>query len=158
MSTCQLDFFHICYTLGFTVLTAELVGGIIPDEPVLQLLAMPAPSLLLIVGGLLVISWAMGAAGIKPHFRVSSLLAGTPTRPLVYTIMEDIVAVDGNGGQQWREALNARYEASPAFRQMLIRLNVFWGFAAVILGTILTIIIFTTPKTTGYGIGELLIT
>lgn len=116
---------------------------------------MPAPSLLFVVGVLLVISWVMRALGMRTPFRVSSLPAGTPTRPLVYTLMEDIVAVDGNGGQEWRAALNDRYEASPIFRQMLDRLNVFWGFGAVVLAIGLTAAIFIASVTVAYGLGEL---
>lgn len=116
---------------------------------------MPAPSLLFIVGVLLIISWGMRALGMRTPFRVSSLPAGTPTRPLIYTLMEDIVAVDGSGGQEWRVALNARYEASPIFRHMLDRLNVFWGFASVALAIALTSAIFTVPVTVAYGLGLL---
>lgn len=115
---------------------------------------MPAPSLLFIVGGLLIVSWALRTAGFKPSFRVSSVPAGIVIRPLVYTMMEDIVAVDGHGGQQWRQDLNARYEASIDFRKMVDRLNIFWGFGAFILAIILTIVVFTTPKSIGYGIGK----
>lgn len=97
----------------------------------------------------------MRITGTKTPFRVSSIPTGTITRPAIYAIIEDIVAVDGHGGQKWREDLNIRYEASPQFRQMLDRLNVFWGFGAVFLALVLTIIVFVTPKTIGYGVGRI---
>jgi hypothetical protein len=75
--------------------------------------------------------------------RVSSLPRGSPLRPGVYSIIEDVIAVDGSGGTEFRQRLNLRFQASHYFRQMLHRLTIFWAFGAIAAGSACTAIIFT---------------
>lgn len=105
-------------------------------------------------GGQLLLSFFAVLAGAKNIVRLSSLPPGSKTRPGSYTIIEDIVAVDGGGGRAFREALNTRYEASPLFRRMLHRLDGFWGFGAVIMAGAVTAVVWTVPVAVGYAIGE----
>jgi hypothetical protein len=128
--------------------------GTLPDEPIVPLVAQSTSTVMFVVGGEIVISFIMCLAGFKTPFRVSSLPSGTKTRPAIYTIIEDIVAVDGGGGRPFREALNARYEASPLFRRMLHRLNAWWGFGAVIVAGAVTTVLWTIPEEIGYGISQ----
>ena len=126
----------------------------VPDEPIVPLVAQSTSTVMFIVGGEVVISFFMCLFGINTPFRVSSLPPGAKTRPAVYTIIEDIVAVDGGGGRPFRKALNARYEASPHFRRMLHRLNAFWGFGAIFVAGVVTTVVWTIPEEVGYGIGQ----
>jgi len=71
----------------------------------------------------------------------------------LYVFIEDIVAVDGGGGQKYRRALRDRYLASPYFRQMLFEMNCFWAGGAIVWATVITIIIFTTPRDVAYTVG-----
>jgi hypothetical protein len=89
-------------------------------------------------------------------FRLSSLPAGHIAHPGIFTIIEDIIAVDGGGGVKFRAELVARYDASPLFRRMLHRLDGFWGFGAFICGGVVTALLWILPDTVGYGIGALL--
>lgn len=150
----QLDFFQINFALIFSFVTAELILGTLPTEPLLPLLSMPTPTVLLLVGFQLIISHFMYLAKTPIPFRISSLPRGSTARPLVYTIIEDIIGVDGGGRVAFREDLNRRYEASPLFRQMLYRLNAFWGFGAVAVAGIVTALLWTIPGEVAFGIGK----
>lgn len=74
----------------------------------------------------------------------------------LYVLIEDIVAVDGAGGQKYRRALRNRYLASPYFRQMLFEMNCFWGGGSIIFATVSTILIFTTPRDVAYVVSSVL--
>jgi len=74
-------------------------------------------------------------------------------RPGIYFIIEDVIAVDGGGDTAYRERLNARYEASHLFRQMLHRLTLFWASGAFVMAVICTIVIFTVPGPVAYAFG-----
>jgi len=148
-----LDFFQLSFAVCFVLVTVQIVLATLPEEPIVPLVAQSTSTVMFIVGGEVVISFFMCVSGTKIPFRVSSLPPGTKTRPAIYTIIEDIVAVDGGGGRPFREALNMRYEASPLFRRMLHRLNAFWGFGAVVVAGAVTSVLWTIPKEIGYGIG-----
>lgn len=85
--------------------------------------------------------------------RISSIPKGAQLRPCIYSIIEDVVAVDGSGGTAYREALNKRYEASHVFRAMLRRLGVFWAVGAQGCAVVCTILIFTIEKNAAYVVG-----
>lgn len=69
--------------------------------------------------------------------------------------MEDVVAVNAGAGRPFREALAARYNASPRFRRMIKVQSLFWSIPAVILAIACTVVIVIHPveKDVGYGIG-----
>jgi hypothetical protein len=114
---------------------------------------MPIPTLVFITGIELVITWIGMAAGAKTPFKVSSIPKGVPMRPTIYTVIEDVVAVDGGGGRAYRRALDERYEASPMFRQMLARVNMFWAIGCFVVGVTVTGAVLTVNKEVAFGIG-----
>lgn len=85
--------------------------------------------------------------------RMSSIPKGAQLRPAIYTMIEDVVAVDGSGGTTYREALNKRYESSHVFRAMLRRLGIFWSFGAEGMAVVTTIIVFTINGEAAYVVG-----
>lgn len=89
-------------------------------------------------------------------FRVSSTPKGGHVRPGVYTFVEDVVAVNGGAGRPYREALDARYNASKSFRILMIELSWFWSIGALVVGTVLTVLVcvHAVHKDVAYGIGE----
>jgi hypothetical protein len=82
--------------------------------------------------------------------RISSLPQGAPLRPGIYAYIEDICAVDGSGGTQFRQRLNLRYQASKAFREMLHRMTLFWAIGAITCSIVTTIIVFTIQRDAAY--------
>lgn len=68
--------------------------------------------------------------------------------------MEDVVAVNCGAGRPYREALAARYKASPRFRRMLYVQSIFWSIPSLLLAIPLTVIavIDPVPATAAYGV------
>jgi hypothetical protein len=89
--------------------------------------------------------------------RISSLPQGAPLRPGIYAYIEDICAVDGSGGTEFRQRLNLRYQASKGFRVMLHRLTLFWAIGAIVCSVVCTAIIFTITRDAAYVVRTLYI-
>jgi hypothetical protein len=111
---------------------------------------MPVSSMVFAFGVELLIIDVLRIAGYKAPVRISSLPRGSPLRPGIYSIIEDVVAVDGSGGTEFRQRLNLRYQASHLFRQMLHRLTLFWAFGACAIGAATTALVFTVEKDAAY--------
>lgn len=92
------------------------------------------------------------AQGYKAPFRISSTPKGSVMPTALYVLIEDIVAVDGAGGQKYRRALRDRYLASPPFRQMLWEMNCFWGGGSVLFAIITTALVFTLPRDAAFAV------
>jgi hypothetical protein len=151
-----LDWFHWNFSAAWIIIMIELIVGTVPEEPPIRLLAMPAASLLWWFGCELLFEDMLRFAGLRSPIRISSVPAGEPFRPGIYSIIEDVVAVDGSGGQEFRTRLNARYEASHYFRLMLHRLTLFWAFGAVGAALITTALVFTLERDAAYVVGWVL--
>lgn len=149
----QFDFFHWVISGMWVVVMAELIVGTTFTNPPIRLLSMPLTSLLWVFGLQMSLFEVMRLLRIPTPVRVSSNAKGSRLRPGVYSIIEDIVAVDGGGGTAYREQLDARYRASHIFRSMLERLSVFWAFGLVALAVIMTAIIFTIDPDVAYALG-----
>lgn len=92
------------------------------------------PSLLVGEVGLqLVITSFLTIFGVPLPFRFSSVGKGEPWRPAIYFLWEDLTAVDGGGGAEFRARLDLRYRSSPPFRSMLRDLGFLLGFGGMAL-------------------------
>lgn len=114
---------------------------------------MPLTTMLYTFGTELLLIDILRLFRVPAPFRLSSVPKGAQLRPCVYTVIEDICAVDGSGGTAFREALNRRYEASHVFRTMLRRLGIFWAVGAEGMAIVCTILIFTVSDNAAYAIG-----
>ena len=151
----KFDFTHFTLSFGYTYMTGILIGASIPHEPLVRPLALPAPLFFFQLGiQLLVTSWMHHTHRPAP-FRISSWAKGDRTPLLVYTLVEDIVAVDGSAGKEYRQRLMARYKISPKFRLMLAQLNWFWGIGALLDGAGTIVLLFTLDERIAYGVGKL---
>jgi hypothetical protein len=139
-----------------TVLRLTLHSGTCPKNPPIRLLAMPAPTMMFAIGVELLIVDVLRIMKIPAPCRISSLPQGAPLRPGIYAYIEDICAVDGSGGTEFRQRLNLRYQASKAFREMLHRLTLFWALGAIICSIVATAIIFTIQRDAAYIVRTLL--
>lgn len=74
--------------------------------------------------------------------------------PGVYYFIEDVAAVNSGAGRPFREALAARYKASPRFRRMLYVQSWFWSIPPLLVAIPLTVVavIPPVPATAAYGI------
>lgn len=135
-------------------MTAILIGASIPHEPLVRVLAIPVSLFFIQVSAELLLSGVLNLRGTPAPFKMSSVPKGGRIPPLVLTIVEDIVAVDGSAGKSYRKRLMDRYEASPRFRKMIRDLNWFWGIGAMLDGIGTLVVIWTVPKEVAYGVGK----
>ena len=149
----SFDFTHWTLSCGYTVMTAILIGASIPHEPKVRPLAIPVSLFLIQVGLQLVWSGWMNRSGRPAPCRISSIPKGGRVPPLVFTLVEDVVGVDGAGGREYRNALLARYGASPRFRKMMAQQNWFWAVGALVDGVGTMAVIWTVPEKVAYGVG-----
>jgi hypothetical protein len=106
-----------------------------------------------LVATLTALSLTLNRLGWKLPFRFGSVDAGNVVRPAIFYIVEDIVAVDGGGGVEYRKAFVARYDDSPIFRRMIWDLSVAWMLYFYVCAVLFTILVFTLPKAAVYAIG-----
>ena len=150
----SFDFTHWTLSFGYTVMTGILIGASIPHDPLVRPLAIPVSLFLIQVGCQLVWTGWMNARGGLAPCKISSVAKGERVPPLVLTIVEDIVGVDGAGGRVYRDSLMARYKVSERFRKMIAQQNWFWAVGALIDGIGTLVVIWTVPERVAYGVGK----
>ncbi|UKZ53463.1 hypothetical protein TrVGV298_007255 [Trichoderma virens] len=148
------DILNWTSVITITAVTALFIVGSAPHEVWLRVLCMPAPAILYCIGGVLLLITLFHAMNWPAPFRLSSTGKGEKVLPGVYYFIEDVVAVNAGAGRPYREALAARYNASPRFRRMLFVQSLFWSIPALILAAGLTVValIHPIPATVSYGI------
>ena len=137
-----LDWFHWNFSIAWIFIMIELIVGTVFEHPPIRVLAMPVASLLWWFAFELLTIDVLRYFHYPALLRISSVPKGAPLRPAIYSIVEDICAVDGSGGTEFRTRLNARYVASHYFRQMLHRLTLFWAFGTLIDAILTTALVF----------------
>lgn len=115
---------------------------------------MPVPTVFFMAAGSELLSTIAYLRNLRTPIRISSVAKGEPFRPGVYHVIEDVIAVEGHAGQNYRKALNERYQASPEFRRMLVKLSLAWSIPALAVAVISTAVVFTVPATIAFGIGK----
>jgi len=148
-----LDWFHWNFSAAWVFIIAELIIGTVFENPPIRLLAMPLASLCFWFAIELLVEDTMRLLGMPSPVRISSMPKGSLLRPGIYSIIEDVVAVDGSGGTKFRKRLNDRFEASHYFRQMLHRLTLFWAIGSAFIAVLTTILVFTLDGDVAYCIG-----
>ncbi|KAK2594698.1 hypothetical protein QQS21_007608 [Conoideocrella luteorostrata] len=140
--------------ITITAVTALFVVGSAPHIVWLRVLCMPAPAILYCLGGCMAVMMLYTVMGWKAPFRISSTAKGEPVLPAAYYFIEDVVAVNAKAGRPYREALAARYKASPRFQRMLYVQSIFWSIPSVILAAALTVVAVhpSVPATGAYGV------
>ncbi|KAJ5782527.1 hypothetical protein N7457_004301 [Penicillium paradoxum] len=148
-----LDFFQINFTILWLILAVELVVGSVPEQPYVRLIAMVLPTVMFYFGIVYLSLDIFRMMGFKAPFRISSTPKGSVMPTALYALIEDVVAVDGGGGQIYRYALRTRYLSSPYFRRMLFEMNCFWSGGSIICAAAITAIIFTVQENVAFTLG-----
>ncbi|KAL6886719.1 hypothetical protein HDV57DRAFT_399286 [Trichoderma longibrachiatum] len=148
------DILNWTSVVTITAVTALFIVGSAPHEVWLRVLCMPAPAILYCIGGVLALITLFHLMNWPAPFRLSSTGKGEKVLPGVYYFIEDVVAVNAGAGRPFREALAARYRASPRFRTMLLVQSLFWSIPALVLAAGLTVValLHPIPATVAYGI------
>jgi hypothetical protein len=133
MSESKFDFFHWNMLIGFIIVTAVLSAATAQDPQNIRQASMPQAIVLYLASSQLIITGIMAKMGWKTPIRFSSTPRGSVMKPGVFVLAEDIVAVDGAGGQEFREVLSVRYESSETFRRLVAQMNWFWGVGSMIV-------------------------
>ncbi|GJE93773.1 hypothetical protein PsYK624_099340 [Phanerochaete sordida] len=147
-----MDAFHVLISLTLFAFFVPLVVGssLSPASPRTTAMALPCVMLTFCTPMLLT---GLFDRRLRVPVRVSSLPPRAPLPPLTYTIVEDVVAVDGGGGLAFRHAWAHRYQSSRVMRRVLRVLALWWGLTGVALGGGLIAIAWTAPENTAYGLG-----
>lgn len=148
-----LDWFHWNFSAAWIFIMVELIVGTAFEQPPIRLLAMPLSSLLYWFTLEIMTEDILRYFNKPAPMRISSIQKGEPIRPGIYSIVEDICAVDGSGGTEFRTALDARYRASHYFRQMLHRLSEVWAITMLICAIVTTVLVFTLEPEVAYVVG-----
>lgn len=106
-----------------------------------------------IVATLTLSSLALNRLQVKLPFKFGSMEPGNVVRPAIFYIVEDIVAVDGDGGIEYRKAFGARYDSSPIFRKLIRDLSLIWTLYFYVFATLFTILVFKLPVAAVYAVG-----
>ena len=150
------DFVHWIATFSIAAVTAFLIIGSAPHIVWLRILSLPGPALLLCLGGGILFPTIYCVLGRPAPFRISSTAKGEKPYPGVFYIVEDVVAVNANAGRPYREAIHARYVASPRFQKMMLKQSWFWSIPSLIIAVVLIVLIciHEVDKNVAYGIGK----
>ncbi|KXH42036.1 hypothetical protein CSAL01_07252 [Colletotrichum salicis] len=146
--------FHWNFSLAWMIIMIELIVGTMPKKPPIRLLSLPAPTMLLTFGTQLLLIDVLRALHIPSPIRISSIPRHAQLRPGIYSLIEDICAVDGSGGTEFCVALDRRYEASHVFRAMLRKVDVLWAVGAEGCAVVCMVLVFTLREgEAGYVVG-----
>ncbi|KAL1593285.1 hypothetical protein SLS60_010893 [Paraconiothyrium brasiliense] len=155
-----LDVFQWGYFLVLIIISALVTSALGREDKdhddhdfQIRLMSLPAAVLMYVVATLTALSLALNRSGWQLPFRFGSLEAGNVLRPAVYYIVEDVVAVDGGGGIEYRKAFGARYDSSPIFRQMIFDLSLVWMLYFYVFAILFTILVFRLPIAAVYAVG-----
>ncbi|KAJ6099222.1 hypothetical protein N7467_000757 [Penicillium canescens] len=148
-----LDFFQINFTIVWLILAVELIVGSVPHEPYVRLIAMVLPTVMFYFGIVYLSLDIFRMMGFKAPFRISSTPKGSVMPTALYALIEDVVAVDGGGGQIYRYALRTRYLSSPYFRRMLFEMNCFWSGGSIVFAAAITAVVFTVEEPVAFTLG-----
>jgi len=150
----RFDATHWVLTIPFTVMLIIMIIFSAPHYPSIKALALPMPVGLIVAGAMFVVNgWAVQRKWRLMYFSLSSHVKNSICPPLTFCLVEDICAVDGKGGKNFRTAALARYYASPCFRRLLMQLVWFWSIPAIVVGIACIVIICVTNHDVAYGVG-----
>lgn len=147
-----MDYFMWNFLFGFATVTAIIVAGNVTLN--IRVVALGLPILLADVCLQLFVIGCMRASKAKSPFRVSSVEKSDYVRSGVYSIAEDIVAVDGERGQEYRKQLEDRYLASKPIQDLCLRLDFIWGITGMAVAALSIGLLFglDNPEA-GYVVG-----
>jgi len=132
--------------VGFIIVTAVLSAATAEDPQNIRQASMPQTIVLFLASSQLIITGIMSKLGLKTPVRFSSTAKGEVIKPGVFVLIEDIIAVDGDGGQEFREALLARYERSTVMRRLVEQMNWFWGLGSMGVAAGVTAIVYAVEN------------
>jgi hypothetical protein len=148
-----LEFTNVNFAICASIFETLLLIGTIPEVPIVRLCAMPSATICYYLGALFLVTVFLTQRGYRLPFNISSTPKGARWKPALLTILEDTGAIEARGELAHREAATKRYEASPLFRRMMLRLTWFWGIILMIIASVTTILIVALEERVAFGVG-----
>lgn len=157
----QLDYFQWNFLFGFiyiaVLLTVAVSIAYTLGDTSVRLVSLPLPLLTLQISSQLVLGSILVWLRAKYPFRVSSMAKGALVRPGAYTILEDVVAVDGGQGLHFRQLLDNRYRSNRALQDLLQWTGWAWGLSGLGVSVVLLALIGSlTNEEISFVLGEFL--
>lgn len=147
-----MDYFNFNFLVAFVAITAVNVVGNITLS--VRLVALGLPILIAEVCAQLLVFAVLARLQVRIPFRVSSVAAGTTGPSGVYSLVEDIIAVDGGQGRSYRQQLMDRYKASKTVRSLYHEMDLLWGISGTVIGIGTIALIFVLPdEDLAYALG-----
>lgn len=144
----HLDWTMHLYSFAlFPVFAIPLAVSSSVDPPLYNFFNMSTPIFVAVPG----IFFLVSLFKVKCPFWMSSDAPGTPMKPGVFYLFEDIGAVDFRHGKEFRRQLHARYNASPVYRDLMWWETVFWVYGCTVYFAITAAVNWTTPFWFSYG-------
>jgi hypothetical protein len=149
---CSLDSHQHQFTLRFVASTLGL--SLATGHANLRLIAL-APNLLsAMCGPQFLVSCPCYRLGCRIPFAFASQPKRSIPPPGLFTVVEDMVAVDGRGGLAFLAAWLRRYQISPRCMNMMWRLPGFWGVGCLLCVALTAVRVFTIQsKYMAFGFG-----
>ncbi|KAJ8608697.1 hypothetical protein MRB53_039499 [Persea americana] len=146
------DFFQLNFAVAGIVITILIcIGSTINNYPACSL---PIACLLLQLVIEILVAQIAVRLNLRTPISISSVRKGDKARPATYTMVEDVIAVDGGQGLAFRTAWDARYRASPQLRAFLNTMDVLWGgTAALVVIAIFAVVFGVSNPDVGYALG-----
>ncbi|PMD33973.1 hypothetical protein L207DRAFT_498560 [Hyaloscypha variabilis F] len=148
-----LEFTNVNFAICASTFETLLLIGTFPEKPIVRLCAMPSATMCYYLGTLFLVTAFLTQKGYHLPFPMSSTPKGALWRPALLAILEDSGAIEARGELAHREAVMKRYEASPPFRRMLVRLTWFWGISLMIIAIVTTVLIVSLEERVAFGVG-----
>lgn len=149
-----MDFFNWNFLFGFVVVAVVIIVGNVIKS--VRTVALGLPILVVDVAAQLLIAAIFAKTNIRSPVRISSMAKGQRVRSGVYSICEDIMAVDADLGQEYRRQLEQRYLASLTVRRLCWQMDLIWGVSGVAVGAVAIGLLYGLDnENVGYILGKL---
>ena len=142
-------------SVALGVVVVELVAATSTKKVKIGVIAMAPPSVLYVLAVFVLGQNTAHVLGWRTWVRISSVAGrgGERVPPPLFTVMEDVFAVDGcHEGRGAREVMCKVYEGSAVFRRTLVLWSWVWGLACLVVAVGMSIVVALAEQTTCFGV------
>jgi hypothetical protein len=149
------DCSYYILSIALLIVIIELVAATATKDVKVRVIAMAPPSVLYTIGVYMLVQNGAHCLRIRTPVTLSSVKRGSLTPPPLFTVMEDVFAVDGcHLGLPARQAMLDMYRGSERFRRTLMWWSWIWCVASLAVAVGLSIVVGQVKSTTAFGIGK----
>jgi hypothetical protein len=149
------DTSYFILSIALLIMILEIVIATAYKNVKVRTISMAPPSALYTIMGYTLLQNTAHCLRLRAPFPLSSMKRGAQVPPPLFTVMEDVFAVDGSHiGLPARERMLALYRGSPNLRRTLMWWSWIWCIATGAVAVALSIIVALTPETVSFGISK----